>query len=142
MTVALDTNVLQALLQRQHPLQSRAIEALQRHQPRNRLTISPFVYAEAHGIPNFQHDTFLAFLRDLGADIDLNPPEGMWPRAGEAHAAYHERRRRHGHTEPKRVLADFLIGAHAVSRNMALLTFDPLGYRAAFPELQLLSDER
>jgi predicted nucleic acid-binding protein len=40
-----------------------------------------------------------------------------------------------------RVLPDFLIGAHAVSLNAAVLTRDPAIYRRYFPELTLITPE-
>lgn len=140
-TLALDTNVLQALLERDHPLQARAVTAMKLYQPRYHLLISPFVYAEAFGMPEFDETLFGSFLEQLGVTVDETAlPLRFWRRAGQAHAAYHARRRRHGHTGEKRILADFLIGAHALERGAALLTFDPTGYRAAFPELSLLDE--
>ena len=39
------------------------------------------------------------------------------------------------------MLPDFLIGAHAVSLNAAVLTRDPAIYRRYFPELTLITPE-
>ena len=138
MTLALDTNVLQALLEKGHPLQADAVEALKRHRENRQLIISPFVYAEAFGMPGFDEAVFQEFLERVGITVDKTLPDGLWRRAGEAHAAYHVRRRRQGKKEQRRILTDFLIGAHAVGIGAPLLTFDPKGYRAAFPELELL----
>jgi predicted nucleic acid-binding protein len=41
-------------------------------------------------------------------------------------------------TGPRRILADFLIGAHACERGYRLLTLDDRLYRAAFPDLALV----
>ena len=38
---------------------------------------------------------------------------------------------------PRRIAADFLIGAHAAARGYSLLTFDKRTFRAAFPALDL-----
>lgn len=138
MSIALDTNVLQALLEKDHPLQADAVQALKGHRKGRQLLISPFVYAEAFGMPGFDETTFLAFLERVDILLDETLPDGLWRRAGEAHAAYHERRRQQGHLEQRRILTDFLIGAHALGVGAPLLTFDPKGYRAAFPELDLL----
>lgn len=45
-----------------------------------------------------------------------------------------------GHRDdgPRRILADFLIGAHALQRGAALLTLDDRVYRAAFPNVRLV----
>lgn len=56
--------------------------------------------------------------------------------AGRAFGAY----RRHGGAK-ERVLPDFLIGAHAYLRGYSLLTRDPQGYRAYFPDLDIISPE-
>ena len=115
---------------------------MKRHLPHNPLVVSPFVYAEAFGMPGFDLAVFEAFLEQLGATVDeALLPLLFWQRAGKAHAEYHQRRKRNRKTEQKHILADFLIGAHAVQRGLALLTFDPTGYRAAFPELRLLDEE-
>jgi predicted nucleic acid-binding protein len=141
MSIALDTNVLQAILQEGHPLQQRAFEVLSTLDPRQRFILCPIVYAEAHGIPNFETTMFERFLQELGVTVDWHLPEEMWTWAGVAQVEYHTRRRKQGLREPKRLLADFLVGAHALARSASLLTFDPTGYRAAFPKLELLPKE-
>ena len=140
MEVSLDTNVLQALLQAGHLHQERAVKLIKQLQPNKNFLLCPVVYSEAQGIPNFSLEVFNAFLEDLDIEIDWSLPQNMWQLAGQAHLAYHQRRRKQGLTEPKRVLADFLIGAHALVRDVPLLTFDPKGYRAAFPNLELLGN--
>ncbi|OYY78489.1 MAG: hypothetical protein B7Y43_06330 [Sphingomonas sp. 28-62-20] len=57
-------------------------------------------------------------------------------RAGLAQAVY----RRAGGTREK-LLADFLIGAHAVTERQPLITRDPRRYRQYFPELTLITPE-
>jgi predicted nucleic acid-binding protein len=56
--------------------------------------------------------------------------------AGRAFGTY----RRNGGAK-ERVLPDFLIGAHAYLRGYSLLTRDPKGYRAYFPDLDIISPE-
>ena len=57
-------------------------------------------------------------------------------RAGLAHRGY----RQSGGTREK-LLADFLIGAHACAESEPLLTRDPRWYRSYFPELTLITPE-
>lgn len=58
--------------------------------------------------------------------------------AGKAFGRY--RRDRRG-DEPRQVLPDFFIGAHAVTLAIPLLTRDPRLYRRYFPELTLITPE-
>jgi hypothetical protein len=56
-----------------------------------------------------------------------------------AFQAYAARRRRHGEAGSRRILADFVIGAHALQNGFRLLTLDDRIYRAAFPTLKIAS---
>src|SRR5208283_2496874 len=48
-----------------------------------------------------------------------------------------ERRRKRRDPSSRRILADFLIGAHAHTRSYRLLTLDERLYKAAFPTLTI-----
>ena len=63
----------------------------------------------------------------------------IWLVAGHAFQAYAARRKAHRSSGPRRILADFLIGAYAVEKANQLLTLDEGIYRAAFPALRLES---
>jgi predicted nucleic acid-binding protein len=54
-----------------------------------------------------------------------------------AFQAYAERRRRQRDHGTRRILANFLIGAHAGIRGYRLLSLDERLYRAAFPALKI-----
>lgn len=73
---------------------------------------------------------------DIGIEFDLD--ERIWRKAAERFAAYAKRRRRSGGSSPKRLLADFLIAAHALLHADRLFTLDPSRYKQDFPELKLL----
>ena len=49
------------------------------------------------------------------------------------------RRKQQGDSGPRRILADFVIGAHAMHLASALLTLDRGLYRVAFPKLKILT---
>jgi hypothetical protein len=68
------------------------------------------------------------------AEIHLEPfPRAAIFMAGRAFRRY----RRRGGTR-RRILADFMVGAHAVASGQALLTRDRGFYRDYFPALRLL----
>jgi predicted nucleic acid-binding protein len=78
----------------------------------------------------------LAALQSLGVRLHLEMPLEVWHLAGERFGLYARKRREGG--LPRRILADFLIGAHAFYHSFRLATFDPLPYHTAFPELEVL----
>jgi len=79
-----------------------------------------------------------SFLRDTGIRVDFDVNETVWRSAGAAYAEYAARRRRSAGGEPKRLLVDFLVGAHASVRADRLLTLDPNRYRTHFPDLEFV----
>jgi predicted nucleic acid-binding protein len=70
--------------------------------------------------------------------IDFELRESVWRDAAVRFGAYAERRRRSGGGNPKRLLVDFLIGAHAISKADRLLRLDTSRYREDFPKLRLM----
>lgn len=82
-------------------------------------------------------ENLLRVLED--ADIQLVPiGEQVAFDAGHAFARW---RRSRSADEPRRVLPDFLIGAHALSLGAALATRDQRVYRTYFPDLPLITPE-
>ncbi len=74
----------------------------------------------------------------IGVDWTLS--EAVWRAAATAFRGYAEQRRAQpGDPGPRRILADFVIGAHALHSASALLTLDHGLYRAVFPKLQVLT---
>lgn len=83
-----------------------------------------------------------AFLSRARVEVDWDLDEETWRAAARAFGNYAERRRiQRGDHGPRRILADFVIGAHALRYASALLTLDQGVYRAAFPELEVLTPE-
>jgi predicted nucleic acid-binding protein len=136
-TVALDTNVLVALWDASdslHPVARAALEAVSN---REALAISGVVYAELIGAPG-RTETFVdRFCEEAGIVVEWEMEEKVWRTAGRAFQAYVLRRKKHGRAEPRRLLADFLIGAHALENGYKLLTLDGGLYKTAFPGLKL-----
>ena len=63
---------------------------------------------------------------------------GTWSRSTSApFQAYAERRRKQRDAGARRILADFVIGAHASANGCRLLTLDDRLYRSSFPTLAI-----
>jgi len=137
MITALDTNVLVALWDRDDAWNSAAEAVLRSAQARGKLVISGVVFAELLAFPRRQEKFIDRFLSDTNIGVEWAIQESMWRAAGAAYQTYAVRRRRQA-SGPRRLLADFLIGAHALGKGYPLLTFDDRIYRAAFPKLTLV----
>lgn len=114
-----------------------ALEAAAR---RGRISVSPAVYAElAAGRSAGAVDEFFAA---KGIEVDWEPGEEVWRVAGARFGKYaRDRRRQKGDAGPRRILADFLIGAHALHMAGALLTSDTRIFASYFPELRIISPQ-
>lgn len=138
MISAIDTNVLIALWDQDDTLNSAAQTALDAAFARGKLVISGAVFAELMAFPG-RPETFLnQFLRDTGIAVDWSVDESIWRAAGNSFQKYAKRRRKQRAGQPRRILADFLIGAHALEKGYSLLTLDDGIYRAAFPKLHIV----
>jgi len=102
------------------------------------LVISPFVFAELLAYPRATETFVHGFLEATGVVIDYKLEEKVWAEAGLRYARYAARRRQSTGEGPRRILPDFLIGAHALVQAERLLTLEPKVYRQDFPELRLL----
>jgi predicted nucleic acid-binding protein len=78
-----------------------------------------------------------AFFRNTRAEVEFKLGEEIWREAGRRFAIYAQRRRHSGGAEFKRLLVDFVVGAHALLHAGRLFTLDASRYRRDFPELQL-----
>ncbi|MBV8491729.1 MAG: PIN domain-containing protein [Candidatus Eremiobacteraeota bacterium] len=134
---ALDTNVIVDLAEGNSEVAERALTLIERAAARGSLVVCGVVYAELCAAPNRTPDDVAAALNAAQIGIDTDMPLPLWNRAGTAYAAYAARRRRSRAKEPRRIAADFIIGAHAEAVGM-LLTSDAEFYRRAFPELQVI----
>jgi len=139
MTSALDTNVLVALLKKDDALNKVALALLDSVSRAGKMVICGPVAAELLALPGMGQGLLVRFLSDTRIDVEWDFDEPLWMSAGTAFARYAARRRKNKSGDPQRILADFLIGAHAAVNGYRLVTLDEKLYSAAFPQLQLIS---
>ncbi len=139
MSTAIDTNVIVALWNEQESLNRAAASALEAAQTKGSLVISAAVYAELLAAPGRSAEEIGQFCEDTGIVVEWIFSEHMWRAAGLAFQSYAARRRKQSESQPRRILADFLVGAHAWVNGHDLLTLDARLYRAAFPKLRLVT---
>jgi hypothetical protein len=139
MSTALDTNVILGLWNPDDALNAQAHAALERAVQRGGLLISAPVFVELLAFPGRTESFVDSFCRETGIAVDWVLEEPIWRTAGRAFQGYVRRRFGRARNAPKRVLTDFLIGAHALHRDCSLLTFDDRLYRAAFPQLRIVT---
>ncbi|MHA0034107.1 type II toxin-antitoxin system VapC family toxin [Deinococcus sp. PESE-13] len=137
MTLALDTNILSAIFRAEETAE--AVLGVLEAQPPGTLVVSGAAFSEFLAAPNIAEASAFAFLRDTGVRADWQMDEDLWLCAARAFRGYSVRRRQSGGGQPRRILADFMIGAHALLRADALVTLDPQHYRLNFPELRVIN---
>ncbi len=139
MTTAIDSNLLIALWNEDDSLNTLARSALDAALGRGSLIIAAPVFAELLATPSRTEAFLDSFCKETGIAVDWNLSEAVWRVAGRAFQQYVARPRKHREFGPRRILADFVIGAHAMQNGFRLLTLDDRLYRAAFPRLALLT---
>ncbi|HLA95192.1 MAG TPA: PIN domain-containing protein [Pyrinomonadaceae bacterium] len=137
MITALDTNVLVALWDDDEILNSAALGALDGAYERGSIVVCGAVFAELMAFPKRTEAFLNGFLSDTNIGVDWKISETVWKTAGRAFRSYADRRMKHKLEGPRRILADFLIGAHAYENGYSLLTLDEGIYKAAFPKLRI-----
>jgi predicted nucleic acid-binding protein len=137
MTTALDTNVVIALWDKDSALSLAAQTALDTAFNRGTLVAAAPVFAELIAAPGRSEAFVSSFFEETGIGVDWELPEQVWRSAGRAFQAYAERRRKQRDAGAGRILADFIIGAHASVNGCRLLTLDDRLYRSSFPTLAI-----
>ena len=138
MTTAIDTNVIIAFWDRDTVLSSAAQAALDKALAQGGLVVGAPVFSELLAAPGRSEPFLNSFFGDTATMVEWNLHEVVWRAAGRAFQKYAARRKEKRDPGPRRILADFLIGAHAFERGYRLLTLDDRLYRAAFPGLVLV----
>lgn len=137
MRTAIDTNVLSALWSKE-PWASDIARNLGSAKAEGGLVVSGPVYAELLAYPKATESFVNDFLADTGVTVDFAFQQPVWVEAGRRFARYAKRRRRSAGQGAKRLLADFIIGSHAMVHADRFMTLDPKRYARDFPELKLV----
>jgi predicted nucleic acid-binding protein len=132
----LDTNIVVGVLEGEQMLADRVALILDRLAEQGPLLIAPVVYAELLAAPSRSSALVDAFLAQTPVRVDWSLEEAIWRAAGLAYRAYAQQRQADiAQVTARRILADFVIGAHAVQRQATLLTWDEGIYNTYFPGL-------
>ncbi len=138
MAIAVDTNILWPLLDAEEPAVSILTPLLDGYNATDELVICAPVYAELLAGPGATVVALDAFLDATGITVDVALSRQLWQDAGFAFRAYAERRIAAGTTWPRRVLADFVIAAHALHTATALMTLNRDDFARIAPRLPLI----
>jgi predicted nucleic acid-binding protein len=139
MTTSVDTNVIVALWDRDPVVSNAAQKALDDALGLGSLVLSAPVFAELIAAPGRREAFLNRFCSDTGIRVEFDLDEEIWRLAGRAFQVYASRRRKQRGPGPRRILADFLIGAHALHRGYRLLTLDDHLYQWAFSSLTVIT---
>lgn len=140
MRIAVDTNVFSAFLSGDPTSAPEARVALEGASERGQIAVSPAVYAEL--VAGRDASTVENFFSEKSIEVDWYLGQDVWRIAGTRYGDYaRTRRKQRGDPGPRRILADFLIGAYALHLTGALLTSDTRIYGTYFSELTVLIPE-
>ncbi len=134
MMLSLDSNVIFVAINVDDGLRERALEALHQNQAEG-YCICPPVYAELRADPEWS-TVVKPFIETTGIVIDWNMPQAVWESAGVFSRRYADLRK--GGKLPRRILADFLIAAHAEQHGLDIMSFDETVYKVVLEKSKLL----
>jgi predicted nucleic acid-binding protein len=134
---AVDTNVFSALWSGE-PTASQMTMLLGQSRNLGAVVVCGAVYAELLAHPKATQGFVDAFLANTGVSVEFDVDEAIWRDAARGFVAYAQRRRASSGTQAKRLLVDFVVGAHASLNADRLLSLDPTRYAQDFPNLTVL----
>src|SRR5260370_18761336 len=114
MRTAIDTNVLSALWSKES-LASDIAKNLGNAKTEGGLVVGAPVYAELLAYPKATESFVNSFLEDTGIDVAFEFQQRVWLEAVGRFSRNAKRRRRTTQQGPRRLLADFILGSHALA---------------------------
>ncbi len=138
MRAAVDTNVLLPVIRGGAGTAAFLVPFLDRFIQSMGLVLCGPVYAELAAAPGLQVDALDRFLAAGAIAVHWDLSRDVWLRAADAYRAYADRRRADGGGWPRRILADFVIGAHAELHADLLLTYNSGDFGRMFPDLEVI----
>ncbi len=137
MRTAIDTNIISALWSGSAP-SAQVASLLTRAADEGALVICAPVYVELMAYPNATGAYLGHFLASTRVEVDFVIDEPVWREAAQRFANNAHLRRKSGGGDAKRLLVDFIIGAHAFLHTDRLFTLDPHRFTKDFPKLRLI----
>ena len=137
MRIAIDSNIISDLWSRE-PASNNIANSLFEAKKAGGLVISAPVYAELLAYPKSSREFLDTFLQNSGIEVDFILSKDVWHLTAESFADYAKRRRSSKSSHPKRLLADFIVGAHALLEANRLMTLDRNRYITAYTGLEIV----
>lgn len=137
MRTSVDTNALSAVVNRQQGFEELA-SLLTQLSSEGPLVASAPVWVELAGLPYSTPGKVESLLRDTAVRVDFDLGHQVWASAATAYGRYFERRRKSAGGSPRRLVTDFLIGAHALVSADRLITGDARFFGETFPGLSVI----
>lgn len=134
----LDTNVLIDLLEGDKDVAERALRAIEATAGDGPVGVCAAVYAEYCAGSQHDVDEVAHHLRSAGIDIGSGLEFETWREAARTFSVYVSRRRTAKIAQPRRILADFIIGAYALANAATLVTRDAAFFRRSFSALKVV----
>jgi predicted nucleic acid-binding protein len=132
--ISLDSNIVLSALNPKDVNHVRAIAALNQYSSQA-FCLCPVVRAEL--LASGSWPAIEAWLTLQGVAVIWDMPESVWYNAGQAFGQY--ARARKIVPAPRRLVADFLIAAHAEFHQLDMLTFDDTVFKSVFTDVVVLS---
>ena len=136
MRTAIDTNIISSVWSGE-PEAPKVAALLADLHGSGGLTIAAPVYAELLAYPGATLGYLNEFLSSTRISVDFHLDEAVWREGGLRFGKHAARRRLVRAGAPRRLVADFIIGAHALFHADRLLTLDVDLYKQDFPELEI-----